>query len=701
MVDTKKATPLEGSPSNSNLQRHGNTGTNDATNLKEAALALADSFGWRIVPLHGITEDGSCDCKDSGCKSPGKHPRTKHGAKEATTDPDKIAFWWGTWPNSNIGVATGKESGIFVVDYDKNKSGDDRLCGMESFNQDSAKFPEVANTLQIRSGSGGRHAVFQYPKGVQIGCRNKINASHVDIRGDGGYIIAPPSLHQSGNPYQWAQSGAILEASADALAHWTLTGREQDDQGGNDWEKAHDETIDTRELQKINEALSHIRALGDDWLKAGMALHDRFNGSPEGFHIWRQWSRTAPGYENEPAADHWKRWLSFGNYKGAPTTLATIYERAAGSGWAWVPPEGEELVIFDVPTTPSAIRASSATHELFALKDHFEGYNREFDYLVKSYLPAPSFGVIYGASGSYKSFHALNWAVHIALGREWNGRRVTQAPVLYIAGEGGLGVPRRIKALADEYNNGEPIGGLYRLDHAIAAGDPKHIDRLIETVKRKAAEIEQPFGLIVLDTLARCFSGDENKAEDMGRFVTACDRLKTEAGATVLVVHHSGVNEERARGSTSLRAAADFEYQIKRAETGHPAIVLKSTKAKDDREAPPQIFHLTERHLYTDSDGDPVTSLVCSDIGEAAPEEAPRKEASDLSPREQTLWQAVRSRTATGESTAIAVIRDDLKKTANNPENVRKNFRNWLNGCIDKGFIVMDGEELKPADPNE
>lgn len=292
--------------------------------------------------------------------------------------------------------------------------------------------------------------------------------------------------------------------------------------------------------------------------------------------------------------------------------------------------------------------------------------------IIKGYLPANALGVVYGASGSFKSFHTLSWAVHVALGREWNGCRVISAPVLYVAGEGGLGVPRRIKALADQYNRGKEVPGLYRLDHAVHIGDAAQVSALIKTVKEKAKIIGKSFRLVILDTLARCFNGDENKTEDMNRFVAACDRLKAETGATVLVVHHSGVlDKDRARGSSSLRAAADFEYRVERAKSDRPGAVVTSTKSKDEKEAPARVFWMCEHHLLTDTDGESVTSLVTSDKGEIPPEPSAEPEAATLPTKnEVAVWEAVRSRMASGDSTAVAVIRDDLKKLMG--ENARK-----------------------------
>lgn len=75
------------------------------------------SLGWPVFPLHSITESGRCSCREN-CASPGKHPRTITGVKEATTDPLKINAWFQKWPDANIGIATGKASGLVVFDFD-------------------------------------------------------------------------------------------------------------------------------------------------------------------------------------------------------------------------------------------------------------------------------------------------------------------------------------------------------------------------------------------------------------------------------------------------------------------------------------------------------------------------------------------------------------------------------------------------------
>ncbi|MGF1740618.1 AAA family ATPase [Vibrio profundum] len=321
---------------------------------------------------------------------------------------------------------------------------------------------------------------------------------------------------------------------------------------------------------------------------------------------------------------------------------------------------------------------------VFHLVNGFDGFDIEFSYLIKGYLPANSLGMVYGASGSFKSFHALSWAVHVALGKPWNGQRVNKTPVLYIAGEGGIGVPRRIKALADTYNNGKPIENLYRLDHPVAMGSVADIDQLIRTMEEKSNSIGVKFGLVIIDTLARCFgSGDENKTEDMSRFVAACDRMKSHVGATVIVVHHSGVaDKERARGSSALRAACDFEYRVDRVKDDAPAFVLTSTKAKDDKEKPQQMFRMAPVSLFTDSDGDEVQTLVASNVGEEPPVEEEQQETR-LTDTEQMVYQVVRARQQAGHPTTRGMVRDDLKAQGIST----KSLSRWLNGCMEKGVI--------------
>lgn len=160
----------------------------DSRTMLEAALMYAEEFGWSVLPLH-TPAAGGCSCGKPKCTSRGKHPRTIHGVSDATTDVEQIRRWWAQWPDANVGVATGSISEIVAVDIDgpKGEEAFTNLCG---------------NPPSLSSKTGkGRHVIFAAP---QIPIKNAVRlAPKLDIRGDGGYIVAPPSRHASGHQYRW------------------------------------------------------------------------------------------------------------------------------------------------------------------------------------------------------------------------------------------------------------------------------------------------------------------------------------------------------------------------------------------------------------------------------------------------------------------------------------------------------------------
>jgi len=172
-----------------------------------AALAYANR-DWAIFPLHTPREDGSCDCNRDDCRNIGKHPRTMNGFKDATTDEAQIRKWWGSWPKSNVGVACGA-SGLVVLDVDPRNGGDESLADLREKHGE-----DWLNTVVSLTGGGGSHYYYQMPTGQRIRGSKDALGPGLDIKGDDGYVVAPPSLHESGNIYAWERPASkhnILE----------------------------------------------------------------------------------------------------------------------------------------------------------------------------------------------------------------------------------------------------------------------------------------------------------------------------------------------------------------------------------------------------------------------------------------------------------------------------------------------------------
>ncbi|GAC1582936.1 MAG: hypothetical protein NVS3B24_21320 [Candidatus Dormibacteria bacterium] len=159
--------------------------------FEESAQRYATS-GWAVLPLHGII-DNACTCGRTPCSSAGKHPSTPHGVKDASTDATKIAEWWLHRPDSNIGIATGHKSDLLVLDVD----GD---AGMASLLQLEEEYGPLPPTRVVKTGRG-RHHYFTLG-GALVGCPTGIRPG-LDLRGEGGYVVAPPSRHHSGLEYDW------------------------------------------------------------------------------------------------------------------------------------------------------------------------------------------------------------------------------------------------------------------------------------------------------------------------------------------------------------------------------------------------------------------------------------------------------------------------------------------------------------------
>jgi putative DNA primase/helicase len=180
--------------------------------LSMAALAYAGR-GWRVHPVHTICDrTGRCTCGNETCEHPAKHPKLHAWPTVATTTRKTILQWWQRWPNANVGILTG-DGLLLVLDVDPRDGGDVALRDLE---RTHGPLPDTPSVL---TGGGGQHFYLR----ADIPVSNKVKIEDgLDIRGDGGFVVAPPSLHASGRRYVWDISAHPDDVPVAPAPQWLL-----------------------------------------------------------------------------------------------------------------------------------------------------------------------------------------------------------------------------------------------------------------------------------------------------------------------------------------------------------------------------------------------------------------------------------------------------------------------------------------------
>ena len=504
--------------------------------LLDKALEIAEEYP--VFP---------CDIK--------KRPVCEGGFKDATQDPDRIAQLFSNPRAALIGMPTGAVSGLSVIDIDVNngKSGKE----WKANNAEKLGATRIAETQ-----SGGWHFYYLHSDGV----RNRAGIDNcVDIRGDGGYVI-----HPSSTGYRWLNSEDFTQ-----FPSWIADFRSSGDALGS----LSDSTTDA--FGSITDGREKYMAR---MVLASVASYYREHGT----YPTVQWMINSvwPVYQMKVKARAGDLEAEGRGITEFTRKCESTIKKARSGGF-------DDLHIAPPSAIPKTIAEALPVDDakplqrkiiLKSLSDLRNTPPPSFQ--VAPYLIDKSFGVLFGAPASYKSFLALDWALSIAHGSDWNGRLVIQGTVVYLALEGQTGLATRSEAWHRERGLNDAQAPFYAVTSPISMAEDNSEDviMLADAIK-EGLQGELP-SLIVVDTLARSFVGkDENSATDMGVFVRNVDMLREHFDCTVLVVHHSGKATERGmRGSSALRGAVDSEFELVR-EAGTQGVNLKVRKQKDTEEA--------------------------------------------------------------------------------------------------------------------
>lgn len=321
-------------------------------------------------------------------------------------------------------------------------------------------------------------------------------------------------------------------------------------------------------------------------------------------------------------------------------------------------------------------------------------------WIIKGVMPRADLMVVFGDSGSGKSFFVFDMLGAIARGAEWRGKKVAKGRAVYIAAEGAGGCRNRLKAYCD-FHGVDPD----ELDIGIIPEAPNLLEK---TDIKDLIVALRAFGktdVIVVDTFAQSFQGNENSGEDVSRALAHCKALKRATGALVVLISHTGKDASRGvRGWSGLRGAADAQIEVIRNGEERAAVI---DKQKDGSGEGDQFgFRLNIVEIDTDEDGEPITSCViqAGDNKAASQVDRTKKVSKGLGGRQKEALETLReiSDTAGDGVTKAALIENCISKqkdqTKEGRDRYRESITRAINTLITNCKIVQIDNLLHEAD---
>lgn len=513
------------------------------TATRDAAIRYAE-HGWRVFPVHAPDEHGVCSCRDGAdCDDIGKHPRIRRWQEQATADTGQVAAWWDRWPDANIGLATGRGSGVVAVDVDKQD-------GLRELIDRYGKLPETA---AFKTGRGGQMLFAAPEDSLPRSNTRSLLADGIDTRDDGGYSLLPPSRHENGRQYEWVSKkrpAPLPQPIVDALGERKPAEDEPADDGTT---TPYGRTVldgESAKLLRVKEGSRNGALFTSAVRIAELAKAD---------HIDWQHGREVL----LKAASPWQHETPPVTREEAEKVLESAWQRAEAN-----PPDEQERP--DGPAVEPSGKADFLT--LDDLRDLPPPR-----WLVPQVMPE-GLTVLYGARGSGKTFTALDWTLTLAS---------EGYTVVYCAGEGVSGLASRIDSWVRRHPDRDP-GGRF---NALARGafprllSEQSVHRL-QSNMQKLADRGTPADLFVVDTWARSLVGGSDSSDESANLAVAVlDDLRNRYGTSSLVLHHprkpgKDDRDPPERGSGVLVDSADFAWKCHAYDTSEDRR-LENVKAKE------------------------------------------------------------------------------------------------------------------------
>lgn len=602
---------------------------NSSTSEMFRAACAYIEMGWALIPVEGLKslDSDECLCGKYPCglgnKNAGKHPASgrmgwQNGPK--MTVQEAYHTFEEDCPDYNMGARTGDASGFFAVDVEA--EGLPELAELEAIH---GKLPK---TRVHRTGSGGKHFLFKMPDFDVRNSQKKLT-SCIDIRGNGGMIVLPPSVSAKG-AYGVEDDSPIADAP-EWLLEW-LRNRLRSD-GPNLGEMPTVEDLPTyseltpeRQQQCQKYALAVIEREAARYRDAppGTGNAELFNAACNILEIVQSpWNLYTYDHANQYLEKARSERMALNPGRGQDRdefikTLMSARSTTIGKGRA-LPPDRSESLMFDVPFTQAG---SDSAGDASGVNDPFMNpdgstapgsvppgekplrvkpkmsamerlrsrmHNRsELDGiapptpLIERVMDVGTMVVLSGQFGTFKTFTTIGWACSIATGTPWLGHEVvTPGPVLYIAAEGASGIKLRVAAWEKDNGVRVPDEMLTVIDIPVNLGDDAQVTAAVTIARELGAR------LIIFDTLHRCTTGmDGDDNSEMGKITQVADTMREHANnITTLYVHHTGHAGTRSRGASSIEDDADCVWitKLTAGDTRDPSKprMMEQRKTKD------------------------------------------------------------------------------------------------------------------------
>lgn len=606
-----------------------------------AAQELADA-GYSIIPLWPA-HTGACQCaRGTQCPSPGKHPIGKKWTETPKLGAEQITKIWGECPLGavpGIGIRTGTRSATWVLDVDNHPT-PTGTTGYESLEKAVSDSGELWPTRTVRTPTGGMHLYWSTWPDLEIPNRVGVLTS-VDVRGDGGMVVAPPTITPAGE--------YVLTEDDDPMTspEW-LTRLVTEPPpppppppAGTPPAPTDTTTIDTHRGDAYTAAAVDQALTAYTTAPAGTGANTLYATACRAFELanapWNSYT-PADAYRmlTEAAASRHAAARSYSGGQDPVEADATIRRAIAHVGATPAPPpattQPEPLTPLtrtpppqptpptattapptgavrpfgtlpaapndttDTDTTPPAsepvVSPSLARLRALALTRSQLADLKPPTPLIEGILDKGTFAVLAGQYGTYKTFVAIEWACHIATGTPWKGHAAAHGRVLYIAAEGASGIHKRVTAWEKNNNRTITDTALTVIPAPVSLSASEDCRAIVDYAAETGA------ALVVIDTLHRCAGTlDENSANDMARLGQLADALRERTGATVLYVHHAGHTTGRSRGASSIEADADTVWILHltgpdQDRSGDHPRMLEHRKCKDRELTEPKYLKL-------------------------------------------------------------------------------------------------------------